>query len=462
MADSPVISRELRDYMSKFKLEEVISTAVNKVAREMPVDPYGFLAGHFTALTEQGPLITDIHSRELLLDFGHTLEVAIQGNNKGQTHSAPPFVFSPGLREEQYDSDEHRKGCFAAVSAVETVKERLLQEDLFNQQRIDSLIESFEIGVNSKICLSFACLVAAGHFKNTPLYEHVYEAFTRKHWGHSPLPSVLMPLLYTGKTVGSKVKFSSFYVYETDPTRLQGYALYEAYKKIYENCKRSVSSGKGGEAAVKLHANGFVPNGDSLMDSLKLIEDSVTSAGFVLGEDFCIGIDCNAEEFYLREANKYEMDGFKVPPDAMGLLEFYVKLLTEKPYIRLLEDPFVLEDRAAWKMLLERTSARVTAKRVARTVEELRGLVEGEEEGFVPSVVSVHYTRLVSEVIDIAKEARKLGTKLTICENPVESTDTTLVDLAVGMKAEFLQISAPVKPGNLSKFNRLIQLRNTL
>jgi enolase len=48
---------------------------------------------------------------------------------------------------------------------------------------------------------------------------------------------------------------------------------------------------------------------------------------------------------------------------------------------------------------------------------------------------------------------------MIITEHQFESLDTTLIDLAVGLKAEFLQMSAPVKSPAFAKFNRIIQLR---
>jgi len=39
MVDSAVISKELREYLASFKIEETLTSLVNRLARAMPADP---------------------------------------------------------------------------------------------------------------------------------------------------------------------------------------------------------------------------------------------------------------------------------------------------------------------------------------------------------------------------------------------------------------------------------------
>lgn len=85
---------------------------------------------------------------------------------------------------------------------------------------------------------------------------------------------------------------------------------------------------------------------------------------------------------------------------------------------------------------------------------------EAKTEPYAPHLLSINYTSIVTDIIDSAKIAVKRGTSLIITENPVESSDTSLVDIAFGLKAEFLQLSCPIKSGLLAKFNRLLEIRS--
>ena len=54
----------------------------------------------------------------------------------------------------------------------------------------------------------------------------------------------------------------------------------------------------------------------------------------------------------MRDSLKYEMEGFKVPPDGLQLTEYYLKLLNDKPYIGFIQDPFAIDDKEAWRSIL--------------------------------------------------------------------------------------------------------------
>lgn len=348
MADSPLITRELRDYLSRFKIEEIITQGVNEVARGMPGNPYTFLAGFFAEFSEDPPLITDIRARELLLETRPTIEVSIECESKGQKFWGPPFVFSPGFEESSYLLDQDRwdgKGMLTASRSAESIRDILRQQDVTNQRKIDNLI-SKEQGTGANVCipLSYACAITAAYFKRQPLYQHIYEKMNRRDWEGSPLPKLMIPLLYGGKQVNSKVKFARFFLYETRNERFEPQQQFEACKKLYDTLRRLIVSGKGGEAALKIYGCGFIPNSDLINDCIKLLEDTVHQSGFVIGDDYMIAIDCNADDYHNRETNKYEMEGQKNPPDANQLMEFYLKMLNDKPSIGFLQDPFSSED----------------------------------------------------------------------------------------------------------------------
>ena len=235
-------------------------------------------------------------------------------------------------------------------------------------------------------------------------------------------------------------------------------------KKIYETLRKTLASGKGGEAGLRPFLSGFIPVFENLAECFKILEDTVNQSGFALGEDFLLAIDCNSEDYYLKDVQKYEMEGFKNPPDAAQITEFYSKLLNDKPYIGMLFDPFVSDDLASWKNLcLRAPNKRLATVKLSKSPEKFKNLAENEEnkaEFWLPQVISTHYSYPVTTIIDMVKLANKNNCSVIVTEHPFESLDSSLVDLAVGLKAEFLQISAPVKSGALAKYNRILQLRS--
>ena len=468
MAESPLISAELREYIQRFKIEEVMTQAINTLAHSTPVDPFTFLAGFFSDLSQEPPSIVDIRAREVFLDSRPSIEVTIQCQSKGQVFTAPSFVFSPGIDENSYNLDTDRldgKGMRSAARAVEAIRPVLMDIDIGNQRKIDSILaKEAGLGNNSLVATSFACAVAAAFFKKVPLYQHIFDKYTRREWDSAPFPKLMLPLMFTGKANSSKVKFSRWVIYESQHERHEPQVLMEGMRKIYESLRKILASGKGGEAGLRPLLSGFIPPCENMTECFKIIEDTVAQSGFALGEDFLLGIDCNAEEYFLKDTQKYEMEGFKLPPDANQLTEFYVKLLNDKPYIGMLFDPYIAEDLNSWKNLSNRVPAKKLASaKLAKDLERFRVLAENEEnkaDFWLPQVIATHYSHPVTSIIDLAKLATKQGCGMVITEHPFESLDTSLVDLALGLKAEFIQISAPIKSGALAKYNRIIQLRS--
>jgi hypothetical protein len=45
---------------------------------------------------------------------------------------------------------------------------------------------------------------------------------------------------------------------------------------------------------------------------------------------------------FLPDSKKYEAEDVKFPPDAAQLAEYYLKLGNDRPYIGMLEEPYVL------------------------------------------------------------------------------------------------------------------------
>ncbi|MBS2634270.1 phosphopyruvate hydratase, partial [Salmonella enterica subsp. enterica serovar 1,4,[5],12:i:-] len=54
---------------------------------------------------------------------------------------------------------------------------------------------------------------------------------------------------------------------------------------------------------------GYAPNLESNAAALAAIKESVEQAGYVLGKDITLAMDCAASEFYNEETGNYELKG---------------------------------------------------------------------------------------------------------------------------------------------------------
>lgn len=81
----------------------------------------------------------------------------------------------------------------------------------------------------------------------------------------------------------------------------------------------------------------FVCPSDTIMDNLKIVEDAITNAG--AKDNFSIGLSWAADTLFSAETKKYELENPKTPFDNDQMIEYLIKLLTDKPIIQYLEDP---------------------------------------------------------------------------------------------------------------------------
>jgi enolase len=154
----------------------------------------------------------------------------------------------------------------------------------------------------------------------------------------------------TGKSTGSKVKFEKFFLIINNSAKFKEDDLNALIVKIYASIRKVLTTGKQGENGIRLNTEGsyFSPN-DTINDTMKLMEDIIKDTGEQ--SKLSIGIDCNANNYYNSETNKYEMDGFKQPSDVEALIEYYLKYCTDHPFITYLEDPIADSDHVGWKKM---------------------------------------------------------------------------------------------------------------
>lgn len=476
--DSPLLTPEIRNYLRSFKVEESITTAINRLVRELPSDANAFLAGFFGQMSEQPPCISVVEARCIVLDTKPTLKVRVQCDQLGQARKGPAFVFSPDLDDASYLYDEgDQKTMQASAVRAKELSAQLEGAVVTDQGKIDRLLlRSCENvatkaphGSNTVVSLSKACAVAAAAFLSQELSTYVSGLMLKEPPTPAERPRLFVPLFYTGKSFGFKSKFTRFSIFEPVTKRLEPASVLSSIRKIHDTLRRVLAAGRLGEAGVKYSGDdAFIAPADTLNECFRLVEDAVNQSGFRLGEDFLLSIDCNADNFFLAEPKKYEVEGVKVPPDAAQLAEYYMKLGNDRQYLGMLEDPYALTDLAGLSGFIARSASsnlKVSTVRLAKTLTELQELVEPPSEdpasatpGVRPAFVHLHHNLAVTELVEYAKYAHKQGVGFILRESTYESLDTSIVDLAFGLRAQFLQISFPVKSARIEKYNRLREL----
>lgn len=99
MSDSPLLTREVKKYLEQFRLEEVITKAVNEVVRNRPRDAFTYLSGFFAKLSEEPPVIKEVRAREILLENRPSIRLSVVCDSKGILIQGPEITFSPEVQD---------------------------------------------------------------------------------------------------------------------------------------------------------------------------------------------------------------------------------------------------------------------------------------------------------------------------------------------------------------------------
>lgn len=105
-------------------------------------------------------------------------------------------------------------------------------------------------------------------------------------------------------------------ILESEKTAIEKFSMIQ---KIVNHIKKTIVSGKGGESALKFYQDGsLICPYDTVQDNMKLIEEAINVNG--CKEDVRIGVVVHADNFYLQEQKKYELDNPKKPEDTDQLV----------------------------------------------------------------------------------------------------------------------------------------------
>ncbi len=101
---------------------------------------------------------------------------------------------------------------------------------------------------------------------------------------------------------------------------------------------------------------GFAPNLASNEAALAAIAEAVANAGYTLGEDVTLALDCAASEFY--KEGQYNLAGEGKKFDAQGFADYLAGLTKRFPIISI-EDGMDESDWAGWKILTDKIGEKV-------------------------------------------------------------------------------------------------------
>ncbi|MEQ9394460.1 phosphopyruvate hydratase [Haliea sp.] len=391
-------------------------------------------------------------------------EVTLAGGAVGV--ACAPSGASTGSREalELRDGDSQRylgKGVLKAVGHVNgPIRELLLGRDPAQQRELDAaMIEAdgtdnkAHFGANAILAVSLAAAKAAATSRKIPLYQHIAEL---NGTAALSMPVPMMNILNGGEHADNNVDIQEFMV---QPVAAPTFAeALRAGAEIFQHLKKVLAS-RGLSTAVG-DEGGFAPNLPSNEAALEVIAVAVDKAGYTLGRDITLALDCAASEFY--RDGVYDLAGEGKRFSSEEFTDYLADLAAGHPIVSI-EDGLDESDWDGWKLLTDKIGDRVQLVGDDLFVTNTRILKQGIERGVANSIlIKFNQIGTLSETLDAIAMAREAGYTAVISHRSGETEDTTIADLAVATAAGQIKTGSLCRSDRVAKYNRLLRIEAEL
>ena len=411
--------------------------------------------------------ITTITAREILDSRGNpTIEAEVTTEDGAVGRAAAPSGASTGTREalELRDGEQQRylgKGVRNAVAHAENeIAGTLIGMDCSDQRAIDEAMLGLDgtdnkskLGANATLAVSLAAAKAAAAASAVPLYQHINDLAGNPQMC---MPVPMMNILNGGEHADNNVDIQEFMV---QPVSMTSFAeALRAGAEIFHALKK-VLSGMGLATAVG-DEGGFAPNLSSNAQALDVIAIAVEQAGYALGTDITLALDCAASEFY-KDA-QYQLSGEGASYDSAGFADYLAQLCDQHPIVSI-EDGMDESDWDGWKALTDKVGDRVQLVGDDLFVTNTAILSRGINEGIGNSIlIKFNQIGTLSETLDAIAMAREAGFTSVISHRSGETEDTTIADLAVGTGAGQIKTGSLCRSDRVAKYNQLLRIESML
>ena len=412
-------------------------------------------------------IIVDIYARQIFDSRGNpTVEVDVITENGILGRAAVPSGASTGEHEavELRDGgpDYMGKGVQKAIDHVNgEIADELIGMSVFEQNLIDQTMIDLDgtpnksrLGANAILGVSLAVAKAAAEELEMPLYRYVGGVSA------NTLPVPMMNIINGGSHSDAPIAFQEFMIMPVLAESFShamkiGSEIFHHLKKVLKD--RNLTTAVGDEG-------GFAPGLDGTEDALETIAKAVSNAGYVLGEQVMIALDCAAAEFYVD--GKYDYSKFEGPSGKVRTSKEqaeYLASLSEKYPIISIEDGMDENDWEGWKLLTEKVGDRVQLVGDDLFVTNVERLSRGIREGIANSIlIKVNQIGTLTETISAVNMAKNAGYTSVMSHRSGETEDTTIADLAVGLGTGQIKTGSASRSDRMAKYNQLLRIEEDL
>ncbi|MCL2713853.1 MAG: phosphopyruvate hydratase [Alphaproteobacteria bacterium] len=408
--------------------------------------------------------IIDIVGREILDSRGNpTIEVDVLLEDGTQGRAAVPSGASTGAHEavELRDGDTRRyfgKGVRKAAEAVNgEIFDALRDVEVENQVAIDQIMIDIDgtpnksrLGANAILGVSLACAKAAALSCDMPLYRYVGGTAARL------LPVPMMNIINGGVHADNPIDFQEFMILPVGVTSFAealrcGAEVFHTLRSELKQAGHNTNVGDEG---------GFAPNLPSADAAIEFIVNAINKAGYRVGSDVVLGLDCAASEFF--RDGKYVYSGEGKTRTASEQASYIAELVARYPIVTV-EDGMAEDDLNGWKELTDRIGSRCQLVGDDVFVTNVTRLAAGIKGGYANSIlIKVNQIGTLTETLAAVEMAHKAGYTCVMSHRSGETEDATIADLAVATNCGQIKTGSLARSDRAAKYNQLLRIEEQL
>lgn len=407
--------------------------------------------------------IVGIRALEVLDSRGSpTLEVDVSLSDGSTGSALVPSGASVGSLEalELRDQDPNRfsgKGVLNAIRHVhENIRSELVGNFAFNQSELDEALQEIDgtrnksrLGANAMLGVSLAFARAKAQASRMPLYEYI--AYL-SHTDDIRMPVPMMNVLNGGAHANNRIDVQEFMIVPVGMKDMAsaircGTEVFHCLKDALERDGHSTAVGDEG---------GFAPNLPSDESALAYLTNAVETAGYEIGIDVKLALDCAATEFH--RDGRYVLNGRNEAFSSSQYCDYLVNLVDQFPIVSI-EDGLAEDDWDAWAELTTRLGSRIQLVGDDIFVTNQAYLKKGLKMGVANSIlVKLNQIGTLTETLDVIQLAKTSGYNTVISHRSGDTEDSFIADLAVGSGAGQIKTGSMCRSERTSKYNRLIRI----
>ena len=408
--------------------------------------------------------ISKIKAREILDSRGFpTLEAEIHLTDGSIGIASVPSGASTGSLEacELRDGDKAKflgKGVLKAVENVNSkIANKLAGFDASKQQELDQILINLDgtenksnLGANAILAVSLAAAKASAVSKKVPLFQYLGGDAANL------LPVPMMNIINGGKHADNKIDIQEFMVMPVGATTVKdsiriGAEIFQHLKSLLKKDGHNTNVGDEG---------GFAPNLDSAKEALDYIAKATEKAGYKLGDEVVLALDCASTEFY--KDGKYDLAGEGRVLTSDQMVKYYEELVRDYPIFSI-EDACSEDDFAGWKNVTAALGDKIQLVGDDLFVTNPKILQKGINEKMANALlVKFNQIGTLTETLNAISIAKKAGYNNVISHRSGETEDATIAQLAVATNAGQIKTGSLCRSDRTAKYNELIRIEEYL